>query len=128
MVTPLEVEVVEEQAGEIDAEGLLITYRIAGVKIAKVGEGYAVSVATEVTARSKEGPSPPAGVCMGGGVPYKPLRFRVVRLARAVVKAEGRVFDIYVEPLAVMTAEGFVTPLGEPCVAISTAVGWNARG
>ncbi|AET32468.1 hypothetical protein [Pyrobaculum ferrireducens] len=128
MVTPLEVEVLEEQTGEVEAEGLLITYRVVGVKIAKVGEGYAVSVATEVAARFREAPSPPVGVCMGGGVPYRPIRFRVVKLARAVVKADGRVFDVYVEPLAVMAAEGFVTPLGEPCVAISTAVGWITRG
>ncbi len=128
MVTPLDVEILDSQPGLIEVEDYVtIRYRIVGVKAAKVGEGYEITALIDVGgARFSKQPQQVVGLC-GDNVPYRPASFKLVELAHAVVRVDGRVFDVYIEPMAVMIADGFVTATGEPCVAIHTAIGWIAK-
>lgn len=129
MVTPLAVKIVENRPGEIELPevNISITYTITGVKAAKVGGGYSIAAMIDITARFIKTPGRILGVCAPGNVPYRPVPFAASKPAHAVVETDGKIFDIYVEPIAVMVADGFITPLGEPCIALSTATGWVAR-
>ncbi|GGP18962.1 hypothetical protein GCM10007981_00720 [Thermocladium modestius] len=125
MVTPLEVEVLESQPGEVEAAGNIeIMYRIMGVKAARVGDGYNITVVGIYTAsRFKSQPQQVVGACIGN-IPYRPVPFNIIKLAHATIKVEGRVFDIFVEPIAVMIADA-ITPFGEPCIAMNPVIGWS---
>ncbi|MEM0463186.1 MAG: hypothetical protein QXS00_04890 [Pyrobaculum sp.] len=129
MVTPLEVKIVKSIPGEVELPevNIVMTYTIIGVKAAKVGGGYSVAATIDITAKFIKTPGRILGVCAPGNVPYRSVPFAASKLAHAVIETDGRVFDIYVEPIAVMVADGFITPLGEPCIAVSTATGWVAR-
>lgn len=129
MVTPLEVKIVESKPGKIELPELniFILYNIVSVKAAKVGNGYFIAAIVDITAKFVEPPRWVIGVCTHGNVPYKPVRFTAFKPAQAVVETDGKIFDIYIEPVVVMVADGFITPLGEPCVALSTATGWVVR-
>ncbi|WP_252901702.1 hypothetical protein [Vulcanisaeta sp. JCM 14467] len=127
MVTPLNVEILSSQPGIIEVEDhITIKYRIISVKAAKVGEGYGITATIDIEARFNKQPQQVIGPC-SANAPYRPTPFRLVELAHAVVKVDGRVFEVYAEPIAVAVADGFITTTGEPCVAIHTAIGWTAK-
>ncbi len=129
MVTPLEVKIVETEPGRVELPefDISITYSITSVKAAKIGGGYFIATTIDITARFIKPAGWAFGVCAPGNVTYKPVQFTAFKPAHAVIEADGKIFDIYVEPIAVMVADGFITPLGEPCVALSTATGWTVR-
>ncbi len=96
------------------------------VKVARVAKGHHVAIATGVFARPLTRGSAALGVCTPG-VPYRPMPFEVRNIATAVVRVEGLEIEVYVEPVSVVVAEGRVTPLGEPCIALHTVTGWTVR-
>ncbi len=65
MVMPLDVEVLENQPGEVEAEdNLKITYKIISIKAARVGDGYYITVAgIDTTARFKRPPQQAVVAC-----------------------------------------------------------------
>ncbi|MCU7787674.1 MAG: hypothetical protein ACPL3C_11430 [Pyrobaculum sp.] len=127
MVTQLTANLLKSEPGEIVVEdSIIVTYRIVDVKVVKVVEGYHVAVGISISARYIKPPTAPAGIC-ATGTPYRPASFRTVKPAEAVINAGGREIEIYTEPLAVLIAEGYVTPEGEPCVAIQTVTGWTVK-
>ncbi len=126
MVEPVDVETVESKPGEIVAGDVQILYRIVSVKVARVAKGYHVAAATDVFARPLTRGGATSGVCTPG-VPYRPVPFEVRDVATAVVRVEGLEIEVYVEPVSVAVAEGHVTPLGEPCIALHTVTGWTVR-
>lgn len=84
-----------------------------------------MAVNVEVTAMGA-GPQPPAGLCAPAPA-YVPARFQTHKIAYAVARIGEVEVEIYVEPVAVGVAPGYVTPLGEPCVALQTVAGWSVR-
>ncbi len=127
MVTPLEVELIESQPGEFEVEdSVLVTYRILSIKAAKVGNGYSMSSAIDVVTRFRQ-QQRVIGICGAGNAPYRSASFKLVKMAHATVKVEGKVFEVFTEPVAVMIADGYITPLGEPCIALYTATGWSVK-
>ncbi|ABL88629.1 conserved hypothetical protein [Pyrobaculum islandicum DSM 4184] len=132
MVELVEATIVEKEPGTITIEDrVLLTYDITGVKIAKVGKGFVVAVDLSFKAKLVKPMSFVFGICAPNvpnapNVPYKPAGFKVEKMAKATVKAGEVTIQIYVEPIAVALAEGYITPFGEPCVSISTITGWIA--
>jgi hypothetical protein len=64
--------------------------------------------------------------CLCPGVQYRATSFVAKRIAIAVVETDGDGgIEIYVEPVAVDHAEGFITPWWEPCVSLQTVTAWR---
>ncbi|WP_054854435.1 hypothetical protein [Vulcanisaeta distributa] len=98
------------------------THRIINVKATKVSNGYGIATTIDITARFNK-PQQAIGICGTWNIQYRPTPFKVIKLAHAIIKVEGKAIEVYVEPIAVMVADGYITPTGEPCIATQMATG-----
>ena len=102
-----------------------IKFSISDVQRAKVSHGFIVATGVNIIARFLKSPERIIGLC-GPGVQYRTAYFVARRIATAVVKTDGdERIEIYVEPVAVGLAEGFITPWWEPCVSLQTVTAWR---
>jgi len=126
MVKPVDAVVERSEPGEIEVEGkIAIKFSISDVRVAMVSRGFIVATSINIIARFLKSPERIIGLC-GPGVPYRAASFVAKRIATAVVKTDGdERIEIYVEPVAVGLADGFVTPWGEPCVSLQTVTAWR---
>lgn len=125
MVEPLEVELLESEPGELYAENIKVVYRITSVKAAKVGNGISIVVDIDVSARG-----PPERGALGlcsAGVSFVLARFRTEKIAKALARVGEVEVEIYVEPIALGIAPGYINTVGEPCVTLQTVTGWSVR-
>jgi hypothetical protein len=83
-----------------------------------------VATSINIIARFLKSPERIIGVC-GPGVQYRAASFVAKRIATAIVKTNDERIEIYVEPVAVSLADGFITPWGEPCVFLHTVTAWR---
>jgi hypothetical protein len=105
--------------------GRWFRFSISDVRVAKVSHGFVVAAGVNVVARFLKHPERVVGLC-GPGVQHRAASFVVRRIASAVVRADGgEIIEIYVEPVAVGLADGFITPWGEPCVSLQTVTAWR---
>lgn len=125
MVEPLEVELLESEPGELYTDSIRVVYRITVVKAARVGNGINIAVAIDVSARG-----PPErgvlGLC-SAGASFVPAKFRVEKIARALVRVGGVEIEVYVEPVALGVAPEYINIIGEPCITLQTVTGWTVR-
>lgn len=126
MVEPVDVSIESYEPGELEVEGrVVVRYLVSDVRVARVGRGYVVSANISVVARFLRQQERIVGLC-GPGVPYRPTSFTVKRIATAVVKTGGNDrIEVFIEPVAVGMADGFITPVGEPCVVLHTVTAWR---
>ncbi len=126
MVKPVDAVVERSEPGEVEVEGkVAIKFSISDVRVAKVSHGFIVATGVNIIARFLKSPERIIGLC-GPGVQYRAASFVAKRIATAVVKTDGNErIEIYVEPVAVGLAEGFITPWGEPCVFLHTVTAWR---
>jgi hypothetical protein len=90
-----------------------------------VSRGFVVATGVNIIARFLKSPERIIGLC-GPGVQYRATSFVAKRIAIAVVKTNGdERIEIYVKPVAVGHAEGFITPWWEPCVSLQTVTAWR---
>jgi len=126
MVKPVDAVVERSEPGEVEVEGkVAIKFSISDVRRAKVSHGFIVATGVNIIARFLKSPERIIGLC-GPGVQYRTAYFVARRIATAVVKTDGdERIEIYVEPVAVGLAEGFITPWWEPCVSLQTVTAWR---
>jgi hypothetical protein len=113
MVEPVDAVVERSEPGEVEVEGkVTIKFSISDVRVAKVSHGFIVAAGVNIIARFLKSPERIIGLS-GPGVQYRAASFVARRIATAVVKTDGdERIEIYVEPVAVGHAEGFVTQWG----------------
>jgi hypothetical protein len=126
MVEPVDAVVERSEPGEVEVEGkVAIKFSISDVRGAKVSHGFIVATGVNIIARFLKSPERIIGLC-GPGVQYRATSFVARRIATAVVKTDGNErIEIYVEPVAVGLADGFVTQWWEPCVSLQTVTAWR---
>jgi hypothetical protein len=126
MVKPVDAVVERNKPGEVEVEGkVAIKFFISDVRGVKVSRGFVVATGVNIIARFLKSPERIIGLC-GPGVQYRTTYFVTRRIATAVVKTDGdERIEIYVEPVAVGHAEGFITPWWEPCVSLQTVTAWR---
>ncbi len=126
MVEPVDVTIESNEPGEVEVEGrIVVRYFISDVRVARVGRGYVVGINTSVAARFLKQQERIVGIC-ASGVPYRAASFTVKRLATAVVRTGGNdKIEVFVEPVAVGVADGFITSMGEPCIVLHTIAAWR---
>jgi len=126
MVEPVDAVVERSEPGEVEVEGkVVVRFSISDVRVAKVSHGFVVATGVNVVARFLKHQERVVGLC-GPGVQHRAASFVVRRIASAVVRADGgEIIEIYVEPVAVGLADGFITPWGEPCVSLQTVTAWR---
>jgi hypothetical protein len=125
MVKPVDAVIERSEPGEVEVEGkVAIKFSISDVRVAKVSHGFIVATGINIIARFSKSPERIIGVC-GPGVQYRAASFVAKRIATAIVKTNDERIEIYVEPVAVSLADGFITPWGEPCVFLHTVTAWR---
>jgi hypothetical protein len=126
MVEPVDAVVERSEPGEVEVEGkVAVKFSISDVRVAKVSHGFIVATGVNIIARFLKSPERIIGLC-GPGVQHRAASFVAKRIATAVVKTDGdERIEIYVEPVAVGLADGFITPWGEPCVSLQTVTAWR---
>jgi hypothetical protein len=126
MVEPVDAVVERSEPGEVEVEGkVAVKFSISDVRVAKVSHGFIVATGVNIIARFLKSPERIIGLC-GPGVQHRAASFIAKRIATAVVKTDGdERIEIYVEPVAVGLADGFITLWGEPCVSLQTVTAWR---
>jgi len=125
MVEPVDAIVERSEPGEVEAKGkVAIKFSISDVRVAKVSRGFIVATSINIIARFLKSPERIIGLC-SPGVQYRAASFVAKRIATAVVKTDDEMIEIYVEPVAVGLADGFITQWGEPCVSLQTVTAWR---
>jgi hypothetical protein len=126
MVKPVDAVVERSEPGEIEVEGkIAVKFSISDVRVVKVSRGSVVATSINIFARFLKSPERIIGLC-GPGVQYGAASFVAKQIATAIVKTNGdERIEIYVEPVAVGLAEGFITPWWEPCVSLQTVTAWR---
>jgi hypothetical protein len=90
-----------------------------------VSRGFVVATGVNIIVRFLKSPERIIGLS-GPGVQYGAASFVARRIATAVVKTDDNErIEIYVEPVAVGLADGFVTQWWEPCVSLQTVTAWR---